>query len=267
MAEEKKTKTEGDKPAKKPAAKPAATKAAAQEKPAAKKAAEKKPTAKTASEKKPAAKKSADKKPADKKADGESKVAKPKAESKPKTEAKAKAEAKSKADAKASGKKADGAKKSAATKAKSDGVAAAKKKPSAREQAKAEKDDSADGPLVVRARARYVRTAPRKARLVIDHIRGRKVGDARTILQFTQRHAARDVSKVLESAIANAEHNHELNPDDLIVAAAYVDEGPTLKRWQPRARGRASQILKRTSHITVEVTEARVKNNSRKAAA
>lgn len=253
MAEEKKTKPEGEK-------------AAAKSKPADKRPTAKKPDAvkaveKKAAQKKPAKKKSAAKTVA-KKADGEAKAAKPTAGSKPK--AVAKDDAKPKAEVKAPTKKTDGA-----TKAKSDSASESKKESSAQSKAKAQAkmDEPVDAPLVVRARARYVRTAPRKARLVIDHIRGCKVDDARTILQFTQRHAARDVSKVLESAIANAEHNHELAADDLIVAAAYVDEGPTLKRWQPRARGRASQILKRTSHITVEVTEARVKNNSRKAAA
>jgi len=106
-------------------------------------------------------------------------------------------------------------------------------------------------PVAVRAQARYVRTAPRKARLVIDHIRGKSIDDARAILRHTPRDAARDVLKLLESAVANAENNHELDPDDLKVGLAYVDEGPTIKRFRPRALGRATRIHKRTSHLTI----------------
>jgi large subunit ribosomal protein L22 len=105
----------------------------------------------------------------------------------------------------------------------------------------------------VRAEAKWVRTSPRKARLVVEHIRGRSVPEARTVLAFTTRAAARDVEKVLRSAIANAEANHGLVGDDLFVSAAYVDEGPTLKRWRARARGRAAQIRKPTCHITVKL--------------
>ena len=103
----------------------------------------------------------------------------------------------------------------------------------------------------VKAQARYVRTGPRKAQLVVEQIRGRTVPEARTILAFTTRAAARDVRLVLDSAVANAESNHGLDGDDLVVSAAYVGEGPTLKRWRPRARGRASRINKRTCHITI----------------
>jgi large subunit ribosomal protein L22 len=99
-----------------------------------------------------------------------------------------------------------------------------------------------------------VRTAPRKARLVIDHIRGKSVGDARAILVTTPRAASRDVLKLLDSCVANAENNHELSADELRVEKAYVDEGPTLKRFQPRALGRATQIRKRTSHMTIYLT-------------
>ena len=107
----------------------------------------------------------------------------------------------------------------------------------------------------VGAQAKFVHVSPRKARLVVDHIRGRSVPEARTILAFMQRAAAHEVEKVLKSAVANAESNPNLrwNGDDLVVAAAYVDEGPTLKRWQARARGRMNQILKRTCHITIKV--------------
>ena len=111
----------------------------------------------------------------------------------------------------------------------------------------------ADTANEVRAQAKWVRTSPRKARLVVEHIRGRTVPEARTVLAFTSRAAARDVEKVLRSAVANAEANHGLIGDDLYVSAAYVDEGPTLKRWRARARGRAARIRKHTCHITVKV--------------
>ena len=106
-----------------------------------------------------------------------------------------------------------------------------------------------------KAIAKQVRIAPRKARLVIDLIRGKDVGEALAILRHTQRGASPIIEKVLNSAIANAEHNYELEPDNLIVSEAYVDEGMTLKRFRPRAQGRASAINKRTSHITVIVEE------------
>jgi ribosomal protein L22 len=104
---------------------------------------------------------------------------------------------------------------------------------------------------VVRAQAKYVRTSARKARLVCDHIRGKSVDEARAILAHTPRHVARDWTKLLESAVANAEHNHELIGDDLRVAFVSADEGPTLKRFRPRAMGRATPIRKRTSHLTI----------------
>src|ERR687898_583564 len=106
----------------------------------------------------------------------------------------------------------------------------------------------------VRAQAKYVRTSARKARLVCDHIRGKDVAEARAILAFTPRAAAKDWAKLLESAVANAEHNHELVGDDLRIAAVYADEGPTLKRFRPRAMGRATRIRKRTSHLTITLT-------------
>jgi ribosomal protein L22 len=124
-----------------------------------------------------------------------------------------------------------------------------------RSQPKRSKRRSGDAPVdvTVRARARYVRHAPRKARLVIDHIRGKDVDQARAILMNTPRAASRDVLKLLDSAIANAENNHDLVADDLRVGKAYVDEGPTLKRYRPRALGRATRIRKRTSHMTIEL--------------
>ena len=197
-----------------------ADKPAAAKKPAAKKpAAEKKPAAKKpAAEKKPAEKKDA-KKPAAKKDDAE------------KTAAKSDDAAEKKAPAKKT----------------------AAKKPAAKKAAPKEPVNTE--PTFVRATARYVRSSPRKSRLVVDHIRDSSVEDARIFLQFTARHVGRDVAKVLESAVANAEHNHELDVDNLHIVKAFVDEGPTLKRWRPRAKGRATQILKRTSHITVVVSD------------
>ena len=108
--------------------------------------------------------------------------------------------------------------------------------------------------VLVTARAKYVRTSARKARLVCDNIRGKDVQDARAILAFTPRGAARDWSKLLESAIANAEHNHELVGEDLRIHSVVADEGPTLKRFRPRAMGRATRIRKRTSHLTITLT-------------
>jgi large subunit ribosomal protein L22 len=107
---------------------------------------------------------------------------------------------------------------------------------------------------VVRAQARYVRSSARKARLVCDHIRGKSVEEARAILALTPRAIARDWSKLLESAVANAEHNHELVGEDLYVKAVHADEGPTIKRFRPRAMGRATKIRKRTSHLTILLT-------------
>ena len=109
-------------------------------------------------------------------------------------------------------------------------------------------------PQEVKAVAKWVRISPRKARLVVEHIRGRSVPEARTVLAFTPRAAAREIEKVLSSAVANAEANHDLDGDALVVSAAYVDEGPVMKRWRPRARGRAARIRKPTCHITVKLT-------------
>ena len=109
-------------------------------------------------------------------------------------------------------------------------------------------------PPVVRAQAKYVRSSARKARLVCDHIRGKSVDEARAILALTPRAVARDWSKLLESAVANAEHNHELVGEDLYIKAVHADEGPTIKRFRPRAMGRATRIRKRTSHLTILLT-------------
>jgi large subunit ribosomal protein L22 len=122
----------------------------------------------------------------------------------------------------------------------------------------------------VRAQAKWVRTSARKARIVLDHIRGRSVPEARTILAFTPRAAATDIEKVLRSAVANAEANLGLDGDDMLVETAYADVGPTLKRWKPRARGRVNRIRKRTCHVTlvlVERPEERVSRRRRPAAA
>jgi ribosomal protein L22 len=107
---------------------------------------------------------------------------------------------------------------------------------------------------VVQAHAKYVRTSARKARLVCDHIRGKSVEDAVAILAHTPRAVAEDWEKLLKSAVANAEHNHELLGDDLKIHAVFADEGPTLKRFRPRAMGRATKIRKRTSHLTIQLT-------------
>ena len=108
----------------------------------------------------------------------------------------------------------------------------------------------------VRAAAKWLRITPRKARLVVEHIRGRSVPEARTMLAFSERAAAREIDKLLRSAVANAEANHNLIGDDLVVKTAYVDEGPTIKRWRPRARGRGAQIRKHMCHVTITLGPA-----------
>ncbi|MCP3742250.1 50S ribosomal protein L22 [Rossellomorea sp. BNER] len=109
--------------------------------------------------------------------------------------------------------------------------------------------------MEAKAVARTVRVAPRKVRLVVDLIRGKQVGEAVAILKHTPKAASPVIEKVLKSAVANAEHNYDMDVNNLVITEAYVNEGPTLKRFRPRAMGRASQILKRTSHITVVVSE------------
>ncbi|HEX6472529.1 MAG TPA: 50S ribosomal protein L22 [Streptosporangiaceae bacterium] len=107
--------------------------------------------------------------------------------------------------------------------------------------------------MEARAQARYIRVTPRKARRVVDLIRGLPAAEAQAVLRFAPQAASGPVGKVLASAIANAEHNNQLDPGTLVVSRAYVDEGPTLKRFRPRAQGRAYRVNKRTSHITVIV--------------
>lgn len=183
------------------------------------------PTKKSAAKKaeKAPAKKAAAKKPAEKKASA--KKAAPKAKGK---ESKGKAETKAKGDAKA------------AKEAKAPAKKAAPKAPVA--------------PPVVRASARYVRIAPRKARLIADQVRGLHIEKARALLQFSPRGAAQDIQKLINSAAANAENNHDLIGDEMRVSSITVDEGPTLRRYRPRALGRATPINKRTSHIAVALT-------------
>jgi ribosomal protein L22 len=111
-----------------------------------------------------------------------------------------------------------------------------------------------EGDLIVRARAKYVRSAPRKARLVMNHIRGKRVEHAQAILAHAPRAVSGDILKLLNSAVANAESAYELGADELTIRRAYVDEGPTIKRYRPRALGRATRINKRTSHMTIELT-------------
>jgi ribosomal protein L22 len=127
-------------------------------------------------------------------------------------------------------------------------------KPAARTRPARRRDGQGDQLVTVRAQAKFVRTSARKARLVADHVRGKSVQEARSILAFSPRSVAEDWRKVLESAIANAEHNHDLVGDDLRVLNATADEGPTLKRFRPRAMGRATRIRKRTSHLTITLT-------------
>lgn len=114
----------------------------------------------------------------------------------------------------------------------------------------AKKDEGTDE-VLVRASARFVRISPRKVRLVADQVRGKHIDDARALLAFSPRSAALEVSKVIESAAANAEANHDLIGDEMIVREIRVDEGPTIKRFRPRAMGRATPINKRTCHISV----------------
>lgn len=127
-------------------------------------------------------------------------------------------------------------------------------KPKAEPKQKPAAEKPALRPPIVRASARYVRTAPRKARLVADQVRGLHIDKARALLQFSPRGAASDIAKLIDSAASNAENNHELVADDMKVLEITVDEGPTLRRYRPRALGRATRINKRTSHISVALS-------------
>ena len=167
-------------------------------------------------------------------------------EKKQKKAAPKKAPAKKTAAKKDAPKKKEPAKKKAAPK-----KAASKKETSKKE---APKKAVKPAPLLVRASSRYVRVAPRKARLVADQVRGLHIDKARALLQFSPRGAAQDIVKLIESAASNAENNHDLVADEMRVAEITVDEGPTLRRFRPRALGRATPINKRTSHIAVALS-------------
>jgi ribosomal protein L22 len=215
----------------KAATKPAAKKAPAAQKDAAEKAAA---AEKTGDPQKPAAKEAPEKKPAASKAEAKDDTAateKPAAEKKP-----------------------------ASKKATPDKPVAEKQdKPSTKAASSTQ-----ERRRVVRAHARYVRTSARKARMVCGQLRGKSIAEARAILAFTPRAVARDWSKLLESAVANAENNHELLEEDLVVRDAFADEGPTIKRFRPRAMGRATPIRKRTSHLTITLTPAPEPGTSKK---
>jgi ribosomal protein L22 len=167
-----------------------------------------------------------------------------------KADGKAKAEGKGKKEpVKKAASKKEAAPKKAAAKKDAPKKAAAKKEPAKKAAPKAPV-----APPVVRASARYVRIAPRKARLIADQVRGLHIEKARALLQFSPRGAAEDIHKLIDSAAANAENNHDLIGDEMKVSSITVDEGPTLKRFRPRAMGRATPIHKRTSHIAVALT-------------
>jgi ribosomal protein L22 len=217
-------------------------------------ATEQKPPKKAPAKKKPAAKKAtgtaAKKTAVDKEAAEAGASGAEATEEKPKPKRTRKPAAKKTDEAKAEDAKADEA------------VAEEKPKPARKPRAKkTETPEPAPAPkreerdlVTVRAQAKFVRTSARKARLVAEHVRGKDVQQARAILAFSPRSVAEDWRKVLESAIANAEHNHDLVGDDLRVLNATADEGPTLKRYRPRAMGRATRIRKRTSHLTITLT-------------
>ena len=112
----------------------------------------------------------------------------------------------------------------------------------------------AEAQVVVRASSRYVRVAPRKARLIADQVRGMHIEQARALLEFSPRGAAEDIRKLIDSAAANAENNHDLVADDLLISELRVDQGPTLKRWRARARGRAARVEHKTCHMSVALT-------------
>jgi ribosomal protein L22 len=213
------------------------------------KAAAKKPAAakKAAVDKKPAAeKKPPAKKPAAAKASTAAKS--------PEKDAEESAQPKSAAP-ETTAKKAPARNAKAAAKAEEAGdPKAGKPSPSTRSAAARTQGSAPSRRKIVSAHARYVRTSARKARMVCGHLRGKSVEEARAILAFTPREVARDWSKLLESAVANAENNHELIEEDLFVREAFADEGPTIKRFRPRAQGRAAPIRKRTSHLTITLT-------------
>ena len=165
-----------------------------------------------------------------------------------------KAEAKKSTGKKAKAPKAESKKPAKKAGAKKAGEKKASKAADRKEPAKKETPKAKPAPIVVRASSRYVRVAPRKARLVADQVRGLQIDRARALLRFSPRSAAQDIGKLIESAAANAENNHDLVADEMRVAEITVDEGPTLRRFRPRALGRATPINKRTSHIAVALS-------------
>jgi ribosomal protein L22 len=202
---------------------------------------------KAAKESKPAAKKDgAKKEPKKAAAKKDSKEKKPTAKKEPKADGEK--------PAKAKGAKADKGDKPA--KAKKPRRRSRAKKADAKEESKParRRRASSDEVPVVRASAKYVRVAPRKARLVADQVRGLHIEKARALLAFSPRGAAQDIHKLIDSAAANAENNHDLIGDEMKISSITVDEGPTLRRFRPRALGRATPINKRTSHIAVALT-------------
>ena len=209
---------------------------------------------------KPAKKAAAKKESKTAKAESSSSKKESKADAKQTTAKKAapKAEAKKETAAKAESKKAAKKETKAAKKEAKDkkGDAKESKKSAAKKEPAKAKAKAPAAPPVVRARARYVRVAPRKARLVADQVRGLHIEQALALLQFSPRGASRDIQKLIESAAANAENNHDLVGDEMRIASITVDEGPTLRRYRPRALGRATPINKRTSHIAVALTPA-----------
>jgi ribosomal protein L22 len=166
----------------------------------------------------------------------------------------AKKDSKKEQKAKGKEKKADGKEPKKAAKAKKPAKKASAKKETPKAPAKKAAKKAPAAPPVVKASARYVRIAPRKARLIADQVRGMHIEKARALLQFSPRSAAQDIHKLIDSAAANAENNHDLIGDEMRVASITVDEGPTLRRFRPRAMGRATPINKRTSHIRVALT-------------
>jgi large subunit ribosomal protein L22 len=190
----------------------------------------------------------ADENPDKKNSNPDKKNSKKVAKKEPKKAAAKKAAPKKAKAAKGESKKA--AKKDAETKSGAKAPKAAKQEPAKKKEAPKAKP----APIVVRASSRYVRVAPRKARLIADQVRGLQIDRARALLRFSPRGAAEDIGKLIESAAANAENNHDLVSDEMRVAEITVDEGPTLRRFRPRALGRATPINKRTSHIAVALS-------------
>jgi len=187
------------------------------------------------------------------KAKGEKAEAKKAAKKDDAKAAKSTKKAAAKKDSKAKGKEKKPAAKTASKKTANEKKPAAKKPAAKKEPAKKAAKVSA-APPVVKASARYVRIAPRKARLIADQVRGMHIESARALLQFSPRGAAHPIHKLINSAAANAENNHDLIGDEMRIASITVDEGPTLRRFRPRAMGRATPINKRTSHIRVALT-------------